>query len=74
MNRYYAVVNDNGAVKEIFKSLKDLNECGYSKNDNTLPYITEDYYEYGYEVICGLDRIKRKTGLTYNKIKEMATE
>lgn len=74
MNRYYAVISDSGAVRDIFKGLKTLNEYGYGKSDNTVPYITKDYYEYGYEIVCGLNRIKSRTGLTYNRIKEMAEE
>lgn len=71
MNRYYAVIADNGAIKEVFSSLKELNECGYSINDNTLPHITEDYYEAGWEVVSGLNRISLKTGLSPKDIKEM---
>lgn len=71
MSRYYAVISDSGAIREVFGSLKELNECGYAINDNTLPLITEDYHEYGYEVVCGLANIKRKTGLSYEEIKEM---
>ena len=72
MNRYYAVISDSGAVRDVFKGIKSLNEHGYGVNDNTLPNISEDYFEYGYEVVCGLDNIRARTGLSYKEIKEMA--
>ena len=72
MKRYYGIIGDNGSILDVFKGKDELEKYGYSTGEFSHGEITEDYYECGWRVVCGLDNILREAPLySRDEIREM---